>query len=74
MVSVTKAASDTRLRQRKSTSLLLPVDHISSKNSNNISSRNNLINTHFPIANIQRGISSNFHLNVHVYFFSKIRQ
>jgi hypothetical protein len=36
MVSIAKAVSDTHLHQHKSTSLLLPLDHISSINSNNI--------------------------------------
>jgi hypothetical protein len=84
MVLETKAASDTRLHHHKSTSLLVPIEILSSKNSDNVSkyrsgnnassrkiiyhnsiesiddnyqriSKNNLINTHFPIANIQQG-------------------
>ena len=88
MLSETKAVSDTHLYQHESTSSLLPLELISSINSdhvlqyrsgNNISLKNSirhhsvqssiesindnyqrfsnqkLINTHFPIANVQRG-------------------
>jgi len=100
MVSEIKAASDTRLHQNESISSLVPLEFISSINSDNIRkyrsgnkisskekihnyslensiksindnyqrfSNKNLINTHFPIANIQQGKTIN---SIHIIQFS----
>jgi hypothetical protein len=100
MISEIKAASDTHLHKHESKSSLVPLQFISSINSDNIRkyrsgnkisskekihnyslqssiksindnyqkfSNKNLINTHFPIANIQRGKTIDL---VHVIEFS----